>query len=44
MTTSIDELYDRAMALPSDVEEKFLKLGDRYGSCWTETHPCFTKS
>jgi len=27
MTTSIDELYDRAMALPSDVEDKFLELG-----------------
>jgi hypothetical protein len=27
MTTSIDELYDRALALSSDVEDKFLELG-----------------
>ena len=27
MTTNIDELYDRALALSSDVEDKFLELG-----------------
>ena len=27
MTMSIDELYDRALALSSDVEDKFLELG-----------------
>ncbi len=27
MTMSIEELYDRALALSSDVEDKFLELG-----------------
>jgi hypothetical protein len=27
MTINIDELYDRALALSSDVEDKFLELG-----------------
>lgn len=27
MTISIEELYDRALALSSDVEDKFLELG-----------------
>jgi hypothetical protein len=27
MTISVEELYDRALALSSDVEDKFLELG-----------------
>jgi hypothetical protein len=27
MTMSIEELYDRTLALSSDVEDKFLELG-----------------
>jgi hypothetical protein len=45
MTMSIEELYDRALALSSDVEDKFLELGRSLRtSYWTETQPCFSRS
>jgi hypothetical protein len=33
MTMSIEELYDRALALSSDVEDKFLELGRSLRHC-----------
>ena len=44
LTISIEELYDRALALSSDVEDKFLELGRSLRQRWTEIQPCFARS
>jgi hypothetical protein len=44
MTMSIEELYDRVLALSSNVEDTFLELGRSLRRLLDETRTCFSRS
>jgi hypothetical protein len=44
MTTSVEELYDGALALSSDVEDTFLQLGRSLRQLLDRDPACFSRS